>query len=133
MAKAKELDLVEIAPNSDPPVCRIMDYGKYCYEQEKKKKIARKKQHVIQIKEVRFKPQIEEHDYQVKIKHIKEFLEKKDKVRVSLRFRGREIAHKDHGIELFNRIANDVAAIGELDSTPKMMGSIMMMTINPKR
>ncbi len=133
MARSKELDLVEIAPNSDPPVCRIMDYGKYCYEQEKKKKIARKKQHVIQTKEIRFKPQIEEHDYQVKIKHIKEFLEKKDKVRVSLRFRGREIAHKDHGIELFNRIANDVASVGELDSTQKMMGSIMMMTINPKR
>jgi translation initiation factor IF-3 len=132
-AREIELDLVEIAPNAEPPVCRIMDYGKYRYEQEKKKKVARKKQHVIQTKEIRFKPQIDEHDYKVKIEHIKNFLEAKDKVRVSLRFRGREIAHKAQGVELFNKIANDVATLGELDSTPKMLGNTMMMTINPKR
>ena len=131
-AKEKGLDLVEVAPNSNPPVCRIMDYSKYKYEQEKKKKLAKKKQHVTHIKEVRFKVRIEEHDYQVKLKHIKEFLEKKDKVRVSLRFRGRELAHIELGMELLNRIANDISAIGEIDSEPKKMGKTMTMTINPK-
>lgn len=109
-----------------------MDYSKFKYEQEKKKKLAKKKQHVTHMKEVRFKPQIEEHDYQVKIKHIKEFLEKKDKVRVLLRFRGRENAHKELGIELLEKIATDVAALGEMESRPKMMGRTATMTIAPK-
>jgi len=123
---------VEVAPNTDPPVCRIMDYSKYKYEQEKKRKLAKKKQHITHIKEVRFKPRIEEHDYQVKLKHIKEFLENKDKVRVSLRFRGREMAHKELGFELINRIANDVSALGEMESRPKAMGRTIMVTIVPK-
>jgi len=132
-AREKDLDLVEVAPGSNPPVCRIMDYGKYKFEQEKRKKMARKKQHVVHVKEIRFKIRIEEHDYQFKIKHIKEFLERKDKVRVSLRFRGRELAHKELGMELLNRVANDVAAWGEIDSSPKLLGKTITMTINPKK
>ncbi len=123
---------MEVAPNTDPPVCRIMDYSKYKYEQEKKRKLAKKKQHITHIKEVRFKPRIEEHDYHVKLKRIKEFLENKDKVRVSLRFRGREMAHKELGFELINRIANDVSALGEMESRPKAMGRTIMVTIVPK-
>jgi len=133
MAEEKGLDLVEVSPDTVPPVCRIMDYGKYKFEQEKKKKVAKKKQHIVQIKEIRFKIRIEEHDYQFKIKHIKEFLEKKDKVRVSLRFRGREMAHQEMGEALLNRVANDVAAWGEIDSSPKRMGKTLVMTIIPKK
>jgi translation initiation factor IF-3 len=132
MARERELDLVEVAANVDPPVCRIMDYSKYKYEQEKKKKLAKKKQHVTHLKEVRFKVRIEEHDYQVKLKQIKEFLEKKDKVRVSLRFRGREMAHKELGRELLHKIANDIAALGEMEAEPKHMGRTMSMTLAPK-
>jgi translation initiation factor IF-3 len=109
-----------------------MDYSKYKYEQEKKRKLAKKKQHVVHVKEVRFKARIEEHDYQVKLKHIKEFLEKKDKVRISLRLRGREMAHKELGMELLDRVAKDVAALGEIESPPKWMGRTITMTINPK-
>ncbi len=133
IAAEKGLDLVEVSPNVSPPVCRIMDYGKYKFDQEKKKKIAKKKQHVVQLKEIRFKIRIEEHDYQFKIKHIKEFLEKKDKVRVTLRFRGRENAHRELGEILMNRVANDVAAWGEIDSSPKFMGRTILMTIIPKK
>ncbi|MGB2601026.1 MAG: translation initiation factor IF-3 [Candidatus Omnitrophota bacterium] len=132
MARERELDLVEVAANVDPPVCRIMDYSKYKYEQEKKKKLAKKKQHITHLKEVRFKVRIEEHDYQVKLKQIKEFLEKKDKVRVSLRFRGREMAHKELGRELLHKIANDIAALGEMEAEPKYMGRTMSMTLAPK-
>lgn len=124
--------MVEVAPNMSPPVCRIMDYGKYRFEQEKKEKLAKKKQHMMQVKEIRFNPRIEEHDYQVKIRHIKEFLERKDKVRVSLRFRGRELAHKELGMVLLNRVAGDVAALGEMDASPKWMGKILIMTLSPK-
>lgn len=131
-ARASDLDLVEVSPTSDPPVCRIMDYSRFKYEQEKKKKIAKKKQHVTHMKEIRFKIQIEEHDYQVKMKRIKEFLEKKDKVRVSLRFRGRENAHKELGRELLHRVANDVSALGEMETAPKALGRTMVMTIVPK-
>lgn len=134
LEKAKEqgLDLVEVSPNSDPPVCRIMDYSKYKYEQEKKRKQAKKKQHVTHIKEVRFKPRIDGHDYQVKLKHIKEFLVNKDKVRVTLLFRGREMAHKELGMGLLNRLATDIAAIGEMETSPKIMGRIISVTIIPK-
>ncbi|MBF0494770.1 MAG: translation initiation factor IF-3 [Candidatus Omnitrophica bacterium] len=129
----KGLDLVEVSPDAKPPVCRIMDYGKYRYEQEKKKKVARKKQTVVHIKEIRFHLRIEEHDYQVKLKHIKEFLEKKDKVRVAILFRGRELAHKEKGSELLNKIAADVAALGEIDGIPKLMGKTLVLSINPKK
>jgi len=135
LAKAREsdLDLVEVSPNTKPPVCRIMDYGKYRYEQEKRQKIAKKKQHIVHVKEIRFKLRIEEHDYQTKLKHIKEFLEKKDKVRVSLRLRGREMAHKELSTELLNKVATDLSAWGEIDSEPRMMGRTITMTISPKK
>jgi translation initiation factor IF-3 len=110
-----------------------MDYGKYRFEQEKKEKVAKKKQHVIHVKEVRFKIGIGDHDYQVKIKHIKEFLEKKDNVHVSLKFRGREMTHKQIGEELLHKIASDVSAWGEIESHPKWFGKIVMMTILPKK
>ena len=132
IAKEKGLDLVEVASTSTPPVCRIMDYSKYKYEQEKKKKLAKKKQHITHMKEMRFNPKIEEHDYQVKVKHIKEFLDKKDKVRISLRFRGREMAHKDLGLELLHRVARDVSSVGEMETAPKSMGRTMIMTLVPK-
>ena len=132
MAKERGLDLVEVATNVEPPVCRIMDFAKYKYEQEKKRKLAKKKQHVTHVKEVRFKPKIEEHDYQVKLKHIKEFLENKDKVRVLLRFRGRENVHKEIGLELLNRVAKDIVSIGEMESAPKAMGRTVVMTLMPK-
>lgn len=131
-AHEKGLDLVEVAPNVRPPVCRIMDYSKYKYEQEKKQKLAKKKQHVTHIKEIRFNPKIDEHDYQVKIKHIKEFLGQKDKVRLVLRFRGREMAHRELGAELLNKVANDVSALGEMESAPKTLGKTMMATLIPK-
>lgn len=131
-AKEAGLDLVEVSPNSDPPVCRIMDYSKYKYEQEKRRKEAKKKQHVTHIKEIRLKPSIDEHDYQVKLKHIKEFLAAKDKVRVSLMFKGREMAHKEFGMELLKRLATDVAAVGEAESSPKIMGRLASVTIIPK-
>ncbi|NQT33409.1 MAG: translation initiation factor IF-3 [Candidatus Omnitrophica bacterium] len=132
MAAEKGLDLVEVASNVSPPVCRIMDYAKFKYEQKKKQKQAKKKQHITHLKEVRFNPKIEEHDYQVKLKHIKEFLENKDKVKVQLRFRGRENIHKELGIELLNRIAKDVSALGEMESNPKAMGRTMIMVLIPK-
>ena len=131
-AMDKGLDLVEVAANVDPPVCRIMDYSKYKYEQKKKQKQAKKKQHVTHMKEIRFKPQIEDHDYKVKLKHIREFLEAKDKVRVSLRFRGRENAHKELGRALLDRVAADMSAIGEMDGSPASMGRTMTMTLVPK-
>lgn len=131
-AMERELDLVEVAPNTDPPVCRIMDYSKYKYDQEKKQKIAKKKQHVTHIKEVRFKPKIEEHDYQVKLKHIKDFLIGKDKVKILLHFRGRENAHKEIGMELLHRIASDISVLGEMEMPPKVMGRSVMMTLVPK-
>lgn len=132
--KAKEagLDLVEVSPNSDPPVCRIMDYSKYKYEQEKRRKDAKKKQHVTHIKEIRLKPRIDEHDYQVKLKHIKEFLAAKDKVRVSLMFKGREMAHKEFGMELLKRLSTDVSAVGEAETSPRVMGRMVSVTIIPK-
>ncbi len=132
MAVERGLDLVEVAANVNPPVCRIMDFSKYKYEQKKRQKLAKKKQHVTHMKEVRFKPKIEEHDYQVKLKHIKDFLQNKDKVRIMLRFRGRENAHKELGAELLNRIAADSAALGEMESKPKTMGKTMLMTLIPK-
>jgi len=131
-AVEKGLDLVEVASNVDPPVCRIMDYSKYKYEQKKKQKLAKKKQHTTHMKEVRFKPKIEDHDYHVKLKHIKEFLTEKDKVRIQLRFKGRENAHKELGLELLHKIARDVAALGEMEMAPKAMGRTMVMTLIPK-
>jgi translation initiation factor IF-3 len=131
-ARESELDLVEVAPTSRPPVCRIMDYSKFKYDQEKKEKEARKRQHVIKIKEVRYKATIEEHDYQTKLNHIKDFLSKGNKVKVSLRFRGRELAHQEKGRALMQRIANDTAGAGEAEKPPSKEGPFLNMVLVPK-
>lgn len=134
LAKAREtgLDLVEVAPMSRPPVCRIMDYSKYKYDQEKKEREARKRQHTVRTKEVRYKARIEEHDYQTKLSHIKEFLAKGSKVKISLRFRGREITHQEIGKALMNRIIGDVSGIAEVEKPPRREGRFMNMVLDPK-
>ena len=134
LAKAREtdLDLVEVAPTSRPPVCRIMDYSKFKYDQEKKEKEARKRQHIIKIKEVRYKPTIEEHDYRTKLTHIKDFLQKGNKVKISLRFRGREMAHQETGRALMQRVINDITGVGEAEKPPSKEGHFLNMVLNPK-
>jgi len=132
LAEERELDLVEVAPNANPPVCRIMDYGKYKYEQAKKEKEARKKQRSLMLKEVRLSPKIDEHDYQVKIKHIREFLEKGHRVKVVLMFRGREITHIDLAKRLLDRAIADVENIAIVEQKPRMEGRRMIMSLVPK-
>ena len=125
--------MVEVAPGADPPVCRIMDFGKYRYEQTKKEKKARKKQHVVKVKEVRFHPNISDHDYAIKLRHIIEFLQKGCKVKVSVLFSGRELAHKDYGEKLVERLAANVTDYGAVEMRPKMMGRNITMTIGPTK
>lgn len=131
LASDAGLDLVEISPNATPPVCKIMDYGKFKYEQQKRESEARKKQKTIEIKEVKFRPGTDVHDYNVKMKNVVKFLEKGDKVKVTLRFRGREMAHQDLGRELLQRVAEDVKEIGKIENMPKMEGRQMIMMIGP--
>ncbi len=130
-ADEAELDLVEIVPNSDPPVCRIMDYGKYLFEENKKRHAARKKQKQIQVKEVKFRPGTEEGDYQVKLRNIIRFLEGGDKAKITLRFRGREMAHQQLGRNLLQRIEKDLEAYGSVEQYPKMEGRQMVMVMAP--
>ncbi len=125
------LDLVEISPNAKPPVCKIMDFGKFKYEQQKRESEARKKQKVIEVKEVKFRPNTDTHDYDVKMKNVFKFLEKGDKVKVTLRFRGREMAHQNLGRELLERVAEDIKEIGKVENMPKMEGRQMIMMIGP--
>ena len=131
MAHDAGLDLVEISPNATPPVCKIMDYGKYKYEQQKRESEARKKQKVIEVKEVKFRPGTDTHDYDVKMRNVLKFLENGDKVKVTLRFRGREMAHQQLGRELLQRVAEDVKEIGKIENMPKMEGRQMVMMIGP--
>jgi translation initiation factor IF-3 len=131
LAAEAELDLVEISPNATPPVCKIMDYGKFKYETQKKEAEARKKQKVIEVNEVKFRPGTDTHDYDVKMRNVLKFLEKGDKVKVTLRFRGREMAHQDLGRQLLERIAGDITEIGKVDNMPKMEGRQMVMMISP--
>jgi translation initiation factor IF-3 len=126
------LDLVEVAPQANPPVCRIMDYGKFKYEQSKKVQESRKKQTVIQVKEVKFRPKIENHDVAFKVKNIRRFLAQKDKTKISLIFRGREIAHPQIGIALLNRVAAQLEDIGTVEQAPKIEGRNLTMIIAPK-
>ncbi len=126
------MDLVEVAPNATPPVCRIMEYGKYKYEKSKREAQARKKQTVIVIKEIKFRPKTDEHDYQFKLKHIKRFLEDRNKVKVVIRFRGREIMHLDKGLEMLNRVREDCAEMANVEMEPKAEGRIMVMMLAPK-
>ena len=131
MATDAGLDLVEISPNSSPPVCKIMDFGKYKYEQQKKEAEARKKQKTIEVKEIKFRPNTDTHDYEIKMRSVKKFLENGDKVKVTLRFRGREMAHVELGQNLLERVVEDIAELGKVDEIPKVEGRQMVMVINP--
>ncbi|WP_459253782.1 translation initiation factor IF-3 [Paracoccus jiaweipingae] len=132
MAIEAGLDLVEISPNATPPVCKIMDLGKFKYEQQKREAEARKKQKTIDIKEVKFRPGTDTHDYDVKMRNVMKFLDAGDKVKVTLRFRGREMAHQDLGLELLNRVKDDVGEAGKVESMPKLEGRQMVMMIAPR-
>ena len=132
MAEEAGLDLVEISPNAEPPVCKIMDFGKFKYEQQKREAEARKKQHIIEIKEIKFRPGTDTHDYDVKMRSVMKFLEEGDKVKVTLRFRGREMAHQQLGLELLNRVSADVGDAGKIESFPRLEGKQMVMMIGPK-
>ena len=132
LAEEAGLDLVEISPNATPPVCKIMDFGKYKYELQKREAEARKNQKIIEIKEVKFRPNTDTHDYEVKMRNVVRFLEGGDKVKVTLRFRGREMAHQNIGAELLNRVADDIAEIGKVENMPKMEGRQMIMMIAPR-
>jgi translation initiation factor IF-3 len=132
IATEQGYDLVEVAPEAKPPVCRIMDYGKYRYLQSKKAKASKKKQHTIQIKTIRFRPKTEEHDYVFKTKHIKTFLEQGNKVKVSVDFRGRELAHKELGEKIVERLKSDLAELGSPENQHKMEGRSMIMILIPK-
>ena len=128
-----ELDLVLIAPQAEPPVCKIMDYGKFVFDIKKQQAAARKKQKQIQVKEVKFRPGTEEGDYQVKLRNLIRFLEHGDKAKVTLRFRGREMAHQEIGLELLKRVENDLAELGTVEQFPKMEGRQMTMVLGPKK
>jgi translation initiation factor IF-3 len=133
MAQAAELDLVEVSPTADPPVCRIMDFGKFLFEQNKKAHAAKRKQKQIQIKEVKFRPGTEEGDYQVKLRNLIRFLQEGDKAKVTLRFRGREMAHQEVGRELLSRVQADLAAHAQVEQNPMMEGRQMVMMFGPKK
>ena len=133
LAEEADLDLVEIAAQASPPVCRIMDYGKYLFEANKQKQIAKKKQKQIQVKEIKFRPGTEEGDYQVKLRNLTRFLEDGNKAKVSLRFRGREMAHQDLGLKLLERVAEDLKEISVVESHPKKEGRQMIMVLAPSK
>jgi translation initiation factor IF-3 len=134
LSKAAEagLDLVEIAPNSSPPVCKILDVGKYKYQAQKKAAEARKKQHVVEIKEIKLRPMIDDHDYDVKMRSMKRFFDEGDKVKVTLRFRGREMAHQELGVQLLERVKSDVQTLAKVEQEPKFEGRQMIMVLAPR-
>ena len=131
-AFAVGLDLVEISPNADPPVCKILDFGKFKYEQQKKKNEAKKKQKVIEIKEIKVRPNIDENDYQVKMRAMKSFIEEGDKVKVTLRFRGREMAHQDIGVRVLERIRSEMDPTSKVEQMPRMENRQMVMVLSPR-
>ena len=132
-AEDEGLDLVEVAPNSRPPVVRIMDYGKYKYEQARKARQAKKKQHNVQVKEVKFRPGIEDHDFEFKTRHARRFLEEGNKVKVTMMFRGRQVAHPELGREVLDRVAAELDDVGKIESAPNMEGRNMTMILVPKK
>ena len=132
IAKNKELDVVEVSPNTTPPVCRIMDYGKYIFEQKKKTQGSKKKQKIIHVKEIKFRPLIEDGDYNVKLGKIINFLEQGDKVKVSLRFRGREMRHTELGENLLNRVCGDIKNIGLIEQEAEFEGRQLIMVVAPR-
>lgn len=133
MAEGQDVDLVEISPTAKPPVCKLMDYGKYKYQQAKKRDEAKKNQKQVQIKEIKFRPGTDEGDYQIKMRNINRFLADGDKVKVTLRFRGREMAHQQLGAQLLGRVKEDLAEVAQIESFPKMEGRQMVMMIAPKK
>jgi len=133
LAEEADLDLVEIAPDAKPPVCRVMDYGKFLFELSKKKHAAKKKQKVIHVKEIKFRPGTEEQDYQVKLRNLIKFLSSGDKAKVTLRFRGREMAHMELGQKLLQRVEKDLDEYGTVEQFPKMEGRQMVMVLAPKK
>jgi translation initiation factor IF-3 len=132
MAFEVGLDLVEVSPNASPPVCKILDYGKFKYEAQKKANEARKKQKVIEVKEIKMRPGIDEHDYQVKMKAVRKFLDNGDKVKMTIRFRGREMAHQDLGMKVLNRVREEVDEQAKVEQYPKTEGRLMTMVIAPR-
>ncbi len=131
LAVEEGLDLVEISPNTDPPVCKILDYGKYKYEAQKRKNEAKKKQKTIDVKEIKLRPNIDEHDYQVKLRKIFEFLDSGDKVKVTMRYRGREMAHQQIGIDVLGRVKTDTEEKSKIELEPKLEGRQMIMVLAP--
>jgi translation initiation factor IF-3 len=132
MASDAGLDLVEIAPNADPPVVKILDFGKYKYEEQKKKNEARKKQKIIEVKEIKLRPSIDDHDYDVKMRSMNKFIGEGDKVKVTMRFRGRELAHQELGMDVLMRVRGDLEEIAKVEQMPRMEGRQMTMVISPK-
>src|SRR5689334_9863170 len=133
LARSKGLDLVEVAATADPPVCRIIDFGKFTYEQKKKASEAKKKQVIITVKEVKFRPGTDDHDYNFKMKHARQWLEEGDKVKATIFFRGREITHRELGAELLGRLERDLADVAEVEQRPRMEGNQMFLVFTPKR
>ncbi len=133
MAEQEDVDLVEIAPNADPPVCRLMDYGKFKYQEQKRQAEARAKQKIIQVKEVKFRPGTDEGDYQVKLRNLKRFLDEGDKAKVTLRFRGREMAHQELGMRVLERVRDDLLEMAVVEAMPKLEGRQMVMVLAPKK
>lgn len=133
LAEEAGLDLVEIVPNADPPVCRLMDFGRFLFEQKKKKNEAKKKQKQVQIKEIKFRPGTDEGDYQVKLRNLTRFLNEGDKAKVTMRFRGREHVHRELGLELLRRVESDLAEISIVEQQPQMEGRQMVMILGPKK
>ena len=134
IAKAQEagLDLVEISPNASPPICKILDYGKYKYQEQKKAAEARKKQKVVEVKEIKYRPMIDDHDYDVKMRSMKRFFEEGDKVKVTLRFRGREMAHQELGTKLLERVKEDVSKLAKVEMDARLEGRQMVMVLAPR-
>lgn len=133
LAKGESLDLVEVSPNAEPPVCRIMDFGKFVFEQNKKAQSARRKQSRVQVKEIKFRPGTDRGDYDVKLRKLREFLEHGDKAKITLRFRGREMAHQELGAQLLARVRDDLEELGTVEQMPQMEGRQMIMIIGPKK
>jgi translation initiation factor IF-3 len=133
MAREAGMDLVEVAAPTNPPVCRIMDYGKFKYEQQKKKAEAKKRQSVVQIKEIKVRPKTDDHDYDTKIRHIRRFLEDGDRCKVTVFFRGREIVHKDRGLAILDRMVRDLADVAKLEQEPRAEGRTLQMLLVPKK
>jgi len=132
LAQEAGLDLVEIAPNANPPVCKLMDFGKFKYQEQKKAAEARKKQKVVEVKEIKFRPMIDDHDYDVKMRSMVRFFEDGDKVKVTLRFRGREMAHQDIGMQLLSRVKEDTGKLAKVEQEPRMEGRQMVMVLAPR-